>query len=267
MRSGELMQRAREAKGIKQAELAVECGISRSALGRYEVGSLRFNVEVLLKIAPILDLNPDYFQGLTKNPFKSAHANLIKFYVDKYKVHTDILLNLLTQCSSRLEIYCISPPLTVVERIRHMNISDNPVYAILIKDDINNVYIFRCKSKNDYITWDDKLISMLSHSLYLYDKPANIQKSIVSRELYEKIKDWQNLEQKDFDYIIGSKNEDSKLKNTILSESEILMVNNYRDDNIKPEDAVKYKAVLKYLIEHNIEPVEVMDYLRKKRDG
>jgi transcriptional regulator with XRE-family HTH domain len=58
VRIAELFRKAREAKGLKQADIPDQCGISRSALARFETGSLRLAEENILVIAPLLDINP-----------------------------------------------------------------------------------------------------------------------------------------------------------------------------------------------------------------
>ena len=264
MRSGELLQQAREAKGFKQADVAADCGISRSALGRYEVGTLRLSEDILLNIAPKLDLNPDFFQGITENPFKQQNDELIKFYVvNKHKVHVNELLTHLTARSVYLEIYCLSPPLTIIERIRHMNIADNPIYALLIKDEHGNVILFRCKSNKDYIAWDDTLISMYMKLFTMRDIKSNIEKQIISRELYEKIMAWDDLNKDDFASILASKNQQLKYKTTIYSEAENLMVNTFRDDAVNADVATRSSGLLRDLTRHNIDPEEAREIVRR----
>lgn len=63
----------RKKKGYTQKELAEKVGISRTALIRYENGATSPNIEVIEKIADVLDVPLDNFL-----PLKSANEELAK---------------------------------------------------------------------------------------------------------------------------------------------------------------------------------------------
>lgn len=239
MRIAELFRRAREAKGLKQSEIADQCGISRSALARFETGSLRLAEETLLQIAPHLDIDPEFLRGNATIPFKSPTGSLIKFVVDKYHVNTDMLLaTILARCDV-LEIYYLTPPLTIVDRIRHLNVASNPTYALLMKDEAGNVYLFRCKSPKDFLAWDDSISSWQSEQRRLSGKSGHFEQLIISKELFEKIRDWQDIDKADFDSLFNQKAENLIDKGMALSEVEKKLILFVREQHIDPEDAIQ----------------------------
>lgn len=239
MRIAELFRKAREAKGLKQSEIADQCGISRSALARFETGSLRLAEETLLQIAPLLNIDPEFLRGNAKIPFKNQNAELIKFLVDKYHVNTDMLLaTILARCDI-LEIYYLSPPLTIVDRIRHLNVAANPTYALLLSDEAGNVYLFRCKSPKDFLAWDDSLSSWYSEQRRLTGKSGHFEMRIISKELFEKIRDWQGVSKADFEFLFSQKSENLIYKGIALSEEEKKLILFIRDQHLSPEDAIQ----------------------------
>lgn len=239
MRISELFRRAREAKGLKQSEIADQCGISRSALARFETGSLRLAEETLLLIAPLLDIDPEFLRGNAKIPFKSPTGSLIKYVVDKYHVNSDVLLSRLLALSDVLEIYYLSPPLTIVDRIRHLNVASNPTYALLMKDEAGNVYLFRCKSPKDFLAWDDSISSWQNEQRKMAGKGGHFEPLIISKELFEKIRDWQDIDKEDFDAVFSQKTENLIYKGIALSEAEKKLILFIRDQHLDPEETIQ----------------------------
>ncbi len=239
MRISELFRRAREAKGLKQSEIADQCGISRSALARFETGSLRLAEETLLQIAPLLDIDPEFLRGNARIPFKSPTRSLIKFVVDKYRVNSDVLLSRLIALSDVLEVYYLYPPLTIVDRIRHLNVASNPTYALLMKDEAGNVYLFRCKSPKDFLAWDDSISSWLSEQRRMAGKGGHFEPLIISKELFEKIRDWQGIDKEDFDAVFSQKTENLIYKGIALSEAEKKLILFIRDQHLDPEETIQ----------------------------
>lgn len=239
MRIAELFRRAREAKGLKQSDIADQCGISRSALARFETGSLRLAEETLLLIAPLLDIDPEFLRGNAKIPFKSPTGSLIKYVVDKYHVNSDVLLSRLLALSDVLEIYYLSPPLTIVDRIRHLNVAANPTYALLMKDEAGNVYLFRCKSPKDFLAWDDSISSWQNEQRKMAGKGGHFEPLIISKELFEKIRDWQDIDKEDFDAVFSQKTENLIYKGIALSEAEKKLILFIRDQHLDPEETIQ----------------------------
>lgn len=238
MRVAELFRKAREAKGLKQSEIADQCGISRSALARFETGSLRLADENLSIIAPLLDINPEFLNGNTKIPFKSQSGELIKFVVDKYHVNTDLLLKAILTTCDVLDVFYLCPPLTIVDRLRHLNIADNPTYALLLRDEQGNVYLFRCKSPKDFMAWDNSIHSWFFEQRRLTGKSGYYDPRIISKDLYEKIRDWNDVNKSDVEFLFSQMNQDLIFKEFALSEDEKKLITYIRDQHLNPEDAI-----------------------------
>lgn len=266
MRIAELFRRAREAKGLKQTDIADQCGISRSALARFETGSLRLAEETLLLIAPLLDIDPEFLRGNATIPFKSPTGSLIKFVVDKYHVNTDMLLaTVLARCDV-LEIYYLTPPLTIVDRIRHLNVASNPTYALLMKDEAGNAYLFRCKSSKDFLAWDESISSWQSEQRRLSGKSGHFEQLIISKELFEKIRDWQGIDKADFDSLFSQKTENLIYKGIALSEAEKKCILFIREQHLDPEVAVlsePEKKLLLFIREQHLDPEETIQKLQQ----
>ena len=266
MRIAELFRRAREAKGLKQSDIADQCGISRSALARFETGSLRLAEETLLLIAPLLDIDPEFLRGNATIPFKSPTGSLIKFVVDKYHVNTDMLLaTVLARCDV-LEIYYLTPPLTIVDRIRHLNVASNPTYALLMKDEAGNAYLFRCKSSKDFLAWDESISSWQSEQRRLSGKSGHFEQLIISKELFEKIRDWQGIDKADFDSLFSQKTENLIYKGIALSEAEKKCILFIREQHLDPEVAVlsePEKKLLLFIREQHLDPEETIQKLQQ----
>jgi transcriptional regulator with XRE-family HTH domain len=220
MRLSELFRSAREAKGLKQAEIASACGVSRPAIARFEKSTLRLNDEILVKIAPLLDINPEFLNGHTKNPFKSQNNELIKYVVDKYHVHTDFLLATIVAEAKLYSFYSLYPPLTILERIRHLNLVDDPIYALVIRDDSDNIFLFRCKSNKDFMSWDDRFISVIKEITWMTDKEGSFNKWLISKDLYEKIRDWDEIRNEDFAFLFSEKDQNLRHQDLILNQTE-----------------------------------------------
>lgn len=58
---GQLIRFTRESKKISQENLALQCGIDRSYLGRIERGEVNITIKKLYEIALALDMDPKNF--------------------------------------------------------------------------------------------------------------------------------------------------------------------------------------------------------------
>lgn len=263
MRTAELFRSTRVAKGLKQSALAELGGISCSALARFEGGKLRLSEETLQRIAPYLDINPKYLEGNSASPFMSHNNELIKFFIDKYHLHSDPIMATIFATSENLEYYSLSPHLSILERIRYLNIADNPTYAMVIKDEFGNTFLFRCKSSKDFMTWDDRRTSLDAHFLSITNKKGQFIKLIISKELYDKIVKWDNVSLEDLQIIFQTKKQSLKLQNVVYSEQETEMVIEFRDSHINPAVAINSMGLLGDIEEHKIDPEEARAILKR----
>lgn len=263
MRTAELFRSARIAKGFKQSALAELGGISCSALARFEADKLRLSEDTLQRIAPYLDVNPKYLEGNSVSPFMNHEQGLIKFFIDKYHLHSDPILATILATSENLEFYSLSPHLSILERIRHLNIADNPTYAMIIRDEFDNTFIFRCKSNKDFMAWDARFISLNAHLMKITNKVGQIINKIISKDLYDKIADWNSVSLEDLQHILQSKKQSFKLQTVVYSEEETEMVIEFRDNHVNPVVAMGSIGLLRDIERMNIDPEEAREILKR----
>src|SRR5208283_3597075 len=82
----------REAKALTQADVARVLGVDRSAIAHFEAGEeSALSVETQLKLAPLLDINPDYLLNKAPNPFKPHDpSGLIMLFLKGKAFRADI---------------------------------------------------------------------------------------------------------------------------------------------------------------------------------
>lgn len=68
----QLFSFAWKAQGIKQGSLARKVGIAQPSLSQFENGQATLSRKTLHAIAPLLNLNPEYIDCESENPFRSS---------------------------------------------------------------------------------------------------------------------------------------------------------------------------------------------------
>jgi transcriptional regulator with XRE-family HTH domain len=68
---GERIRRLRKERGLTQAELADEIGISRQLVTNYEIGRLKLNEEMLIRFAVVLKVSSDEILGLKTSEYEN----------------------------------------------------------------------------------------------------------------------------------------------------------------------------------------------------
>lgn len=71
MNLGDNMMLLRKKRGFSQAELGKKIGTSGDVIGRYERGDIKPSIDVVEKIADVLDVSIDYLIGKSKIEFDS----------------------------------------------------------------------------------------------------------------------------------------------------------------------------------------------------
>lgn len=64
---GERIARFRKQKGLTQAELAQRIGIQRTLITDYEIGRLRLNADMIIRLAIALNISSDAILGLAEH--------------------------------------------------------------------------------------------------------------------------------------------------------------------------------------------------------
>ncbi len=71
----ERVARMRKEKGITQAEMADQLGVSQPVVSEYERGTLRLHGELIVRVAEILSVSADELLGLTEAKNASKRGN------------------------------------------------------------------------------------------------------------------------------------------------------------------------------------------------
>jgi len=75
MNIGDKITALRKAKKISQAELAKEAGVSREIIGRYERDEVKPSIEVVIRMADVLEVSLDFLVGKTDLELDSSTLN------------------------------------------------------------------------------------------------------------------------------------------------------------------------------------------------
>ena len=86
---GELIREIREKKGISSAELGRRIGMSRSYMSRIELGNRPIKLDVLLKIAEVLDTPIEYFvTDEQKRELEIENQKVLIINKDEHNLHS-----------------------------------------------------------------------------------------------------------------------------------------------------------------------------------
>lgn len=203
----------REAHGINQAELAKKIGVSQSAIAQFEKLKATLSLETLLKLAPILDLNPEFIQNGVGNPYKQTASNkIIKMYLpeDDLGNINFSLVKIIAEANETASFIFFEPPLfvsdqkaNIVESTRKeiaqwhkQRKQDITIYALFVHDDDNNYFLFR--RKNNLLFRKQDLITTLKEIELKDKKYFDIQVTWVNLFTCRKLREWHTLDDKQF---------------------------------------------------------------------
>lgn len=195
---GILFKSVRINQGIKQQDIANAAGISHVALCRFEAGLSRLSLETLLKIVPLLNMNPNFLSDTALNPFSSSRLIKMFLSVEFLEIKYSMLSLFHVMMHTKItQVVFLIPPVTIFDKVVNMNITrEVPVYAIICKDSSNNIFLFRRKNKTDFILKRQALEKALSRMVtILANTNMSSQKFIcktkkISRLTYDLIKNW-----------------------------------------------------------------------------
>ena len=66
---------ARKRKGISQAMLSAQIGVSQGSISQWEIGKTEPDVQNILKLADLYGVSTDYLLGRTDNPLSAIPAD------------------------------------------------------------------------------------------------------------------------------------------------------------------------------------------------
>lgn len=185
----EIFRIARELQGIAQSEVALKAEVTQSAISKFEAGSSTLSRENLLKIAPLLHINPRYLTAESHNPFLSRL--LIKMHFpERFRAVDFAPLYLLSEANQSLEFVFLIPHFRLVSKILAKTMIETPCYAIAVRDEDGNIFLFRRKLKGAFIVGEKDLQARISERMEKENKQVLFRTVRIERELYQKIKAW-----------------------------------------------------------------------------
>jgi len=248
MKTNEIFRLSRILGGKKQKEVAAGVGIKQPSVQRYEAGLTKLSKNTLLRIAPLLDINPEYVTDQTKNPFQSE--GLIKMFFSEDMVSYGILepINTLLAFNDNLTFLSLISKFDLPFKGTNFNFSLNPTYAIAIKDEDNNVFLLRRKLKTDYVLADGNLYDKMSFTLrFVKERRRSLYFAAleIDKNLHEKVMSW-TVEREDIEPLFSECKFMSYFDPT---QQELAQLRKQRDMNIEPLTALELTIIKEVRVE------------------
>jgi transcriptional regulator with XRE-family HTH domain len=233
---GYLFKMAREWQGIKQKELSAVGRVTTSALSQFESGKSSLATETLLAMASRVNLNPDYIRGKSKNPFRSKE--LVKMLLQaRFGLLTDFsMVYLIVSANPKIELMLLSPR-SLFDKVFSKTVFETPIYAIVIRDSNNNLFLFRSKVKHvsdTSIEGGKDLIVRLQEIADKEHKKILFSIKRIDKDLYDKIKDWKTVARKDIEPLFQVQAH----SDFVLTDSEEKLILLLRGKNIDPDQII-----------------------------
>ncbi len=168
------LRMVREAQGISQSELSEKIGVSQSAIAQFEKMKATLSMERMIRMAPILNLNPNYLQMGTGNPFRQTikQKTIKMFFPEDPLGRIDTtLVKVIMDANKQAEFFFLRPGYfnsrsiakageTVKKELnqwqRH-RAKKTMLCALFVCDSDNNTFLF--KKKNNRLFDDEELIA------------------------------------------------------------------------------------------------------------
>ena len=142
-----LFKLVRELTGKTQPEVSASAKITYQSLQQFEKGQASLSKETLKMMAKALYINPEYIDDTSLYPFKS-NGRLIKMFMPDGLIFDNLEpLYFLSKLNKQMRIITLIAPFPELKRFS--NIGLPLIYAIALKDDHNNVFLFRRKKEKD----------------------------------------------------------------------------------------------------------------------
>jgi len=236
-----LFKLVRELTGSTQPEVSASAKITYQSLQQFEKGQASLSKETLKMMAKALYINPKYIDDTSLYPFKS-NGCLIKMFMPDGLIFDNLEpLYLLSKLNKQLRIITLIAPFPELKRF--MNIGLPLIYAIILKDDHENVFLFRRKNKKNIFNLSADYpspIVKLTKISQEYKCVLSIAQKELSRDVFDKIRDWNLLSIEDIKGLIDEEINFTKLFEP--TESEILQLELQR--NIEVENLSSYELML-----------------------
>jgi len=229
----QLFKIARELQGIKQTELANFVGIKQQSIVPFEKGKASLSHHTLCKMASFININEAFLNGDSSNPFESD--KLIKMRLsDRLLGGIDYtIIYFLCERDEKLDFVLLVAPLKIYKTLLSRTVLENPVFAIAMKDNDDNYFIFKRKS-NDPLFGERELQIETKEIAEKHNHEIYFRMQKIDEKLTEKIKKW-SVEKEDITAFF------SPTENTTNTEIEREIIKKIR------EKTDGYSKVLKYL--------------------
>lgn len=208
------IRKAREAQGISQKEIAEAINISQSAITQFEKLKATLSVETLVKMAPLLNINPEFIEKGTGNPFKQVDKQkIIKMFMPENPLgEIDyVLIDLITKYNKEATFVLLLPVLHEkmrgdFKKLRSRLQPYGYCYALLIEDGDNNKIIFRRKDKEKILVSTPDWVTRLNSLNKEGEKYFEIKAIELTENLFKNIEEWSNINVKELNTLLKSVN-------------------------------------------------------------
>lgn len=188
----QLFSFARKAQGIKQGALARKVGIAQPSLSQFENGQATLSRKTLHTMAPLLNINPEYIDCESENPFRSSGLIRMFFYETSLNGIDYSSLECIVKMNPSVEIIFLN----AISRVKTNNwmtsrtIIDRFTQAILMRDQDSNVFLLLRKRKGFYLAEEPDLRVRILEIAKAENKNITFQTQKISQGLFLKIENW-----------------------------------------------------------------------------
>ncbi len=139
-----LFRLARTMQGKTQADIGLAGGVTPQAINIFEKHKGSLSARTIEKIAPNININPDYLSDPTANPFLSDDVIIMHLPENIFLPGIDFrLIYFLAEKNRTLEVVFLFSNTKFARRILRGTIAENPVIAIVCRDSDNNIFLFK----------------------------------------------------------------------------------------------------------------------------
>ena len=273
-----IFKKARKLQDIRQQEIIEKIKpeiLTQAALSSFEANKSTISARKLKKIAQELNLNPEFVDDVSLNPFYNKNS-VIKMFV-KEEVFLEKLepIHFVAGFNKRLSLIFLVAPYPELKKFKNLGLP--LIYAIAFMDDMNNVFLVRRKKATEIINlagdWPNSVVKILKDT-EAYQSEITIAQKQIERPLFEKIRDWEAISKKEiasffkakdikFTEVAMSKEKDENGK-LVLDESEEKAVRFLRSLGMKAPTELDI-IVLKALREAKMPHEHVLEFIKKSQ--
>lgn len=218
-----LFKLVRELTGSTQPEVSASAKIAYQSLQQFEKGQVSLSKETLTMMAKALCINPEYIDDDSVYPFKSEGRLIKMFMPDGFIFDNFQPLYSILRLNKQLRMITLVAPFPELKRFT--NIGLPLIYAITLKDDHDNIFLFRRKKEKDIFNlsgdYPSPIVKMTKISQE-YNCILSIAQKELPRDIFDKIRNWNMLSIEDIKDLI-----DEEIKFTKLfepTEAEVLQL-------------------------------------------